>query len=174
MLILALPTLVAARYDRLLTIPDTVSRRWPGSPTTCPLEAKIATWVATFQLTPTRAAIERQRTLDAASLRGKPTGRYSTSRHQPTRGRPTISCGVNLVRERLPRDWLAYLDEQGTSTWWWVLAVAGRHGLPEFDAPLGARMGLGGAAGGVVRNHSLILTGLLPAVAHAVSLVLTS
>ncbi len=154
-LVLALPTLVAVSYDRLLTIPDTRQQATAWITQNVPKGSQIATWLSTFQLTPTRAAIERQRVLDASSLREAdralldlPSSVYPQPAYDLLR--------VNLVRQQLPRDWLAYLDEQEyeylvVESWPWQ---EGYH-LPEFSDPLSARVSLGTAQPVASFNQSL-------------------
>lgn len=141
--VLIFPTAVAVRYDQLLTVPDTRQQAVAWITQNVPNGSKVATWLSTFQITPARAAIERQRELDASSLRE--VDRALLTLPSPAYPRPAYDLlRVNLVRENLPRDWLAYLDEQEyeylvVEFWPWQEDYQ----LPAFDQPLGARQGAG-------------------------------
>lgn len=143
-LVLALPTLVAVRYDQLLMIPDTRQQAisWMRQ---LPAGSKVATSLSTFQLTPTRAAIIEQRELSPASLREIDRALLEVSPEDyPSEAYDLLR--VNLISDQLPRDWLAYLDEQEyeyfvTESWPWQENFAS----PEFDEPLQARLHAGTA-----------------------------
>lgn len=109
-LVLAYPALIAARYDYLLTIPDTRQQAvvWAGRQ--LPEHTAIATWFTTFSLTPSKYSILRQEDLDPASLREQDRALLATP--DPRYPRPAFNLlRVNSVLPSLPKDWYAYLDE---------------------------------------------------------------
>ncbi len=141
-LVFTYPAWVVARYDQLLTIPDTRQQAQIWIHQHVPAGAAVATSVQSFTLTAQRSSLVSQQLLDSTSLRETdrallqlPPDQYLAPAYDLLR--------LERVADLLPRDAFAYLDEYHYR--YLVVEEWANQTAPDYLRPLAARVQTGEA-----------------------------